>query len=134
MWPPTFPGTAAQPPRLPRTRISGSKWLAPSPLNRTLVNLNNGGGEPVARMGAEDAMGRHLAYSNLAPTYTMWQVLEPQREGGEVTGRAPMGGSMRCEEVAFTRNASESLQTMQLGMDLKPGERGPDHYPGTMAA
>ena len=88
-------------------------------VDRTLVNLNNGGVSPSPEW-VQDAMGRHLAYSNLAPTYTMWQVLEPQREG--VRSRVARQWGVDAEEIAFTRNASESLQTMQLGMDLKPGD------------
>ena len=48
-------------------------------VDRTLVNLNNGGVSPSPAL-VQDAMKRHLDFSNLAPTYTMWQILEPQRE------------------------------------------------------
>jgi isopenicillin-N epimerase len=88
-------------------------------VDRTLVNLNNGGVSP-SPAWVQDAMKRHLDYSNLAPTYTMWGVLEPQREG--VRERMAMAWGVDKEEVAFTRNASESLQTMQLGIDLGPGD------------
>ncbi|MGB1658334.1 MAG: aminotransferase, partial [Longimicrobiales bacterium] len=49
-------------------------------VDRTLMNLNNGGVSPAPKL-VQDAMKRHQDYSNLAPTYTMWQILEPQREG-----------------------------------------------------
>ena len=49
-------------------------------VDRTLVNLNNGGVSPSPGW-VQDAMKRHLDFSNLAPSYTMWSVLEPQREG-----------------------------------------------------
>ena len=49
-------------------------------VDRTLVNLNNGGVSPSPGW-VQDAMKRHLDFSNLAPSYTMWTVLEPQREG-----------------------------------------------------
>jgi selenocysteine lyase/cysteine desulfurase len=88
-------------------------------VDRSLVNLNNGGVSP-SPAWVQDAMKRHLDYSNEAPPYTMWQILEPQREG--VRQRMAREWDVDAEEVAFTRNASESLQTMQLGLDLKPGD------------
>jgi selenocysteine lyase/cysteine desulfurase len=88
-------------------------------VDRTLVNLNNGGVSPSPAY-VQEAMKRHLDYSNEAPTYTMWQVLEPQREG--VRQRMAREWGCHPEEVAFTRNASESLQTLQLGYDLKRGD------------
>ena len=88
-------------------------------VDRTLVNLNNGGVSP-SPAWVQDAMKRHLDYSNLAPSYTMWGVLEPQREG--VRERMAREWGVDKEEVAFVRNASEGLQTMQLGLDFKPGD------------
>ena len=88
-------------------------------VDRTLVNLNNGGVSP-APGWVQDAMKRHLDFSNLAPTYTMWEILEPQREG--VRKRMARAWGVDAEEIAFTRNASESLQTMQLGIDLGRGD------------
>ncbi len=88
-------------------------------VDRTLVNLNNGGVSPSPGW-VQETMKRHLDYSNLAPTYTMWGILEPQREG--VRERMAREWGVDPEEIAFTRNASESLQTMQLGIDLKRGD------------
>jgi len=88
-------------------------------VDRTLINLNNGGVSP-SPAWVQDAMKRHLDYSNEAPTYTMWQILEPQREG--VRKRMAREWGVHPEEVAFTRNASESLQTLQLGHDLREGD------------
>jgi isopenicillin-N epimerase len=88
-------------------------------VDRTLVNLNNGGVSPAPAL-VQAAMKRHQDYSNLAPTYTMWQILEPQREA--TRERMARQWGVDKEEVAFTRNASESLQTLQLGYDLRPGD------------
>jgi len=88
-------------------------------VDRTLVNLNNGGVSPSPGW-VQDAMKRHLDFSNLAPSYTMWTVLEPQREG--VRERMAREWGVDSEEIAFTRNASESLQIMQLGIDLQRGD------------
>jgi selenocysteine lyase/cysteine desulfurase len=88
-------------------------------VDRSLVNLNNGGVSPAPAI-VQEAMKRHLDYSNEAPVYTMWRILEPQRE----TVRMRLARAFRCdsEEIALTRNASESLQICQLGFDLKPGD------------
>ncbi|MFQ5747790.1 MAG: aminotransferase class V-fold PLP-dependent enzyme [Gemmatimonadota bacterium] len=88
-------------------------------VDRSLINLNNGGVSPSPRY-VQEAMKRHLDYSNEAPVYTMWRILEPQREGV----RERLAREWRCdpEEVALTRNASESLQICQLGFDLHPGD------------
>ena len=88
-------------------------------VDRTLVNLNNGGVSP-SPAWVQDAMKRHLDFSNLAPSYTMWTVLEPQREG--VRDRMAREWGVDPEEIAFTRNASESLQTMQFGIELERGD------------
>ena len=42
-------------------------------VDRSIVNLNNGGVSPSPRI-VQQAMTRHLAYSNTAPPYTMWRV------------------------------------------------------------
>ena len=88
-------------------------------VDRSLVNLNNGGVSPAPAF-VQAAMKRHLDFSNELPAYTMWQIQEPRREG--VRQRMARAWDVDPEEVAFTRNASESLQTCQLGMDLQPGD------------
>lgn len=99
-----------------------SMWFAVQQaftVDRSLVNLNNGGVSPAPAI-VQAAMKRHLDYSNNAPVYTMWQILEPEREGV----RQRLARTFGCdpEEIALTRNASESLQTCQLGFDLQPGD------------
>jgi len=88
-------------------------------VDRSLVNLNNGGVSPAPAI-VQEAMKRHLDYSNEAPVYTMWQVLEPQIEG--VRQRLARAFATDAEEIAITRNASEGLQICQLGIDLKAGD------------
>ncbi|MEM8485975.1 MAG: aminotransferase class V-fold PLP-dependent enzyme [Bacteroidota bacterium] len=88
-------------------------------VDKSLVNLNNGGVSPAPAI-VQDAMKRYLDFSNLAPVYTMWEILEPQREG--VRQRVARDFGCDTEEIALTRNASESLQICQLGIDLQPGD------------
>ncbi len=88
-------------------------------VDRSLINLNNGGVSPSPRV-VQDAMRRYLEFSNSAPTITMWQVLEPEIEGV----RRRLAAAFGCdpEEMAITRNASESLEICIFGLDLKPGD------------
>lgn len=88
-------------------------------VDRSLVNLNNGGVSPAPAI-VQEAMKSDLDYSNEAPVYTMWDVLEPQREGV----RQRLARDFKCspEEIALTRNASEGLQICQFGFDLEPGD------------
>ena len=88
-------------------------------VDRSMINLNNGGVCPSPR-SVMTALHRNLDFSNTAPAYAMWQILEPRRE----TAREGLARLFGCdpEEVAITRNASESLETLQLGLDLKRGD------------
>jgi len=88
-------------------------------VDRSLINLNNGGVSPSPRV-VQDAMVRHLQYSNEAPVHTMWNILEPQIE----TVRQRLAANFGCdpEEMAITRNASESLEICIFGLDLKAGD------------
>ena len=88
-------------------------------LDRTIINLNNGGVCPSPRV-VHEAYKRYLDISNQAPVYHMWQVLEPNREA--VRRRLAASAGCDPEEMAITRNASEALQIAQLGLDLKPGD------------
>ena len=87
--------------------------------DRSLVNLNSGGVSPSPSV-VQEAMKRHLDYSNTAPAYSMWRVLEPQKE--TVRKRLATSFGSSPGEIAITRNASESLQICQFGFDLKPGD------------
>jgi selenocysteine lyase/cysteine desulfurase len=88
-------------------------------VDRTLVNLNNGGCSP-APAHVLEAMIRDLRFSNEIPVQHMWVVLEPRIE----SVRRELAAEFGCdpEEMAITRNASESLETMIFGIDLKPGD------------
>ncbi len=88
-------------------------------VTRGIVNLNNGGVSPSPRLVTE-ALVRYIWQQEDATAYTMWQILEPQCETIR-TGLAEMFGCDR-EEIAITRNASESLEILLMGMDFKPGD------------
>ncbi len=87
--------------------------------DRTVVNLNNGHVSPAPRT-VQEAMKRYLDYSNMGPYHTMIQQLEPKVE----TARRMIAEAAGCdsEEVAITRNSSESLEIAQFGIELKAGD------------
>src|SRR5687767_1328002 len=87
--------------------------------DRTLINLNNGGCSPTPSHVLE-AMIRDLRFSNEAPVEHMWRVLEPRIE----SVRRDLALDFGCdvEELAITRNASESQENMIFGLDLQRGD------------
>jgi len=88
-------------------------------IDRGLINLNNGGVAPSPRV-VQAALLRYLAVSNQAPAITMWGWIEPEIEGV----RRRLAASFGCdpEEMAITRNASEALEIVQLGIPLERGD------------
>jgi len=88
-------------------------------VTRGIINLNNGGVSPSPRIVTE-AFVRYTWQQEDATAYTMWQILEPQSETIR-TGLAEIFGCSN-EEIAITRNASESLEILLMGLDLKPGD------------
>lgn len=87
--------------------------------DRTMINLNNGGVCPTPTH-VLDQMIRDLRFSNELPVHHMWKVLEPRIE----SVRRELAHDFGCdpEEMAITRNASEGLETLILGRDMKPGD------------
>jgi len=88
-------------------------------IDRNIVNLNNGHVSPAPRV-VQEAMRRYLEYSDMGPYHTMISVLERQAEA--VRRRLAEAAGCDAEEMAITRNASESLENVQYGIDLKPGD------------
>lgn len=89
-------------------------------VDRTVVNLNNGGVSPSPRL-VQEALKRRLDHANASPpSVTLWQVQHPQCE--DVRSRLAREWGVDAEEIALTRNSSESLQICQLGLDLERGD------------
>ena len=103
-------------------------------VDRSIVNLNNGGMSPSPRL-VQEAMRRDLAHANETPAYAMWEVLEPEVEAVRAGVAALFG--CETEEIAITRNACEALETCLFGFDLRPGDEvvtTNQDYPRTLAA
>jgi len=87
--------------------------------DRTVINLNNGYASPAPRT-VQEAMRRYLDFTNMGPYHTMVQQLDKKVEAA----RRMVAETAGCdpEELAITRNASESLEIAQLGVKLQKGD------------
>ncbi|MES2882625.1 MAG: aminotransferase class V-fold PLP-dependent enzyme, partial [Bacteroidota bacterium] len=85
----------------------------------SIINLNNGGVSPAPRT-VQDAMKRYYDFSNEAPSYYMWRILDQGRE----TLRSNLARMAGCsaEEICMNRNSSEGLETVIFGLQLKAGD------------
>jgi isopenicillin-N epimerase len=88
-------------------------------IDRNVLNLNNGHVCPSPRT-VREALRSYQEYSDLGPYHTMYNVLERQIE--MVRQRLAAAAGCDSEEMAITRNASESLENAQYGIDLKRGD------------
>jgi isopenicillin-N epimerase len=88
-------------------------------VDRTTINLNNGGISPAPTNVMEELV-RELRFTNELPVENMWRVLEPRMEGT----RRDLAQDFGCdpEEMAIVRNASEANENMIFGLDLKRGD------------
>lgn len=87
-------------------------------VGKKTLNLNSGWTSPSPKVVTE----AYLRYRHQedATAYTMWQMLQPQAETIR-TGLADLFGCSP-DEIAITRNASESLQILLFGIDLRRGD------------
>jgi selenocysteine lyase/cysteine desulfurase len=88
-------------------------------VNPNIINLNNGGVSP-SPIVVQQAVERYNQLSNEGPSYFMWRILdqgrEPLREKlADLAGALP-------DEIAVNRNATESLNTIIYGLNLKSGD------------
>lgn len=88
-------------------------------VDRNIINLNNGGVSPSPKVVMETEK-RYLEISNMGPAHFMWNIVEPEVE----SVRRRLAESFGCdpEEIAITRNASEALENVQMGLTLQRGD------------
>jgi selenocysteine lyase/cysteine desulfurase len=84
-----------------------------------LLNLNNGGVSPQPKV-VQDAHIRFYQFSNEAPSYYMWRTLDEGREG--LRGKLAELAGCNAEELGINRNATEGLNTVIFGLNLKAGD------------
>jgi isopenicillin-N epimerase len=87
-------------------------------LDRTLINMNNGFTSPMPRVSLE-SVARYMDMINMLPVHYQGMVASNVQ-----TIRRRMANEFGCdpEEMALTRGASEALQIVQNGIDLKAGD------------
>lgn len=88
-------------------------------LDENHINLNSGSVSPAPRVVA-DAMNRYWTITNMSPSLYVDDLLYPEVE----LVRQRLAAAFGCdpEELALTRNTSESLLTVQFGLKLAPGD------------
>jgi selenocysteine lyase/cysteine desulfurase len=84
-----------------------------------LLNLNNGGVCPQPK-AVQDAHIRFYQYCNEAPSYYMWRILDQGREA--LRSRLAELAGCEADELAINRNATEGLNTIIFGLNLKAGD------------
>jgi isopenicillin-N epimerase len=87
-------------------------------LDRSLINLNNGFTCPTPRVALESEW-RYMDMINMLPVHYQAMVAKNSE-----TIRLRMAAEFGCDpdEIALTRGASEALQIVQNGIDLKAGD------------
>jgi selenocysteine lyase/cysteine desulfurase len=88
-------------------------------VDSNLIILNNGGVSPSPRI-VQDAVERYNKLSNQGPSYYMWRILDQGRE--PLRQKLAVLAGCSAEEIAINRNASEALNTVIYGLDLKAGD------------
>jgi selenocysteine lyase/cysteine desulfurase len=88
-------------------------------VNPNIINLNNGGVSP-SPLVVQQAVERYNQLSNEGPSYYMWRILDQGREPLREK-LAGLAGTLP-EEIAVNRNATESLNTIIYGLELKSGD------------
>lgn len=95
-------------------------WVQQSyTVSGTLINLNNGGVSPQPKV-VQDAFIKYNELCNEAPSFYMWRILDKGREPlrsklADLAGCSP-------EEIAINRNATESLNSVIFGLNMKAGD------------
>ena len=84
-----------------------------------ITNLNNGGVCPMPR-AVQDAQDYYIRMCNEAPSYYMWRILDAGREALR-TNLAALAG-VEPDEIAINRNATEGLNSIIFGINLKKGD------------
>ncbi|MBI2729218.1 MAG: aminotransferase class V-fold PLP-dependent enzyme [Sphingobacteriales bacterium] len=84
-----------------------------------ILNLNNGGVSPQPKV-VQDAHIRYYQYWNEGPSYYMWQILDQGREA--LRNKLADLAGCNAEEIAINRNATEGLNTVIFGLNLKAGD------------
>src|SRR5471032_3308667 len=88
-------------------------------VNSNIIILNNGGVSP-APLVVQQALARYNDLANQGPSYFMNRVLDQGRE--PLREKLALLAGALPDEIAINRNATEALNTVIYGLDLKAGD------------
>ena len=88
-------------------------------IDRNNINLNNGSVAP-SPITVQRAQLDYLSMTNMSPSYYVDEMLYPAFE--VVRRRLARRFGCDAEEIAITRNTTEALEAVQLGMPLERGD------------
>jgi selenocysteine lyase/cysteine desulfurase len=88
-------------------------------INPLMINLNNAGLSPCPT-ATLDALNHYNRMCNDAPSHTMWRILDANRE--PLREKLAELAGVSTKEIAITRNATESLNSIVFGLNLKAGD------------
>jgi len=88
-------------------------------VNSNIIILNNGGVSP-APLVVQQALARYNDLANQGPSYYMNRVLDQGRE--PLREKLALLAGALPDEIAINRNATEALNTVIYGLDLKAGD------------
>ncbi len=88
-------------------------------IDRNQNFLNSGSVSPAPRV-VQEAMNQYMTIMNMSPSLWVDELLIPQRE--HVRRRLAETFGCDPEELAITRNTSEALEAVQLGLRLEAGD------------
>jgi selenocysteine lyase/cysteine desulfurase len=88
-------------------------------IDRNSINLNSGSVSP-SPISVQTAMKQYWDVTNMSPSYYVDEMLAPRVE----VARRGLASAFGCdaEEIAITRNTSESMEIVQFGLDLSAGD------------
>ncbi|WP_051669396.1 aminotransferase class V-fold PLP-dependent enzyme [Bryobacter aggregatus] len=88
-------------------------------LDRNLLNFNNGTVSPAPKI-VQESMERYWTMTNMSPSRYVEDLLAPEAE----IIREELAREFGCgsDELALTRNTSEGLHTILLGLDFQKGD------------
>jgi selenocysteine lyase/cysteine desulfurase len=84
-----------------------------------LINLNNGGVSPQSRV-VQEKVDLYNRFANEAPGFYMWRTMGRIRP--MIKKKLALLGGCEADTIAIHRNATESLDTIINGLELKAGD------------
>jgi selenocysteine lyase/cysteine desulfurase len=88
-------------------------------VSTNIMILNNGGVSP-SPIVVQEAVERYNKLANEGPSYFMWRILDQGRE--PLREKLALLAGALPDEIAVNRNATEALNTIIYGLDLKRGD------------